>query len=206
MNKSYRQYRTLYDFGCMNNFITTNPYALSLQDTINKSFNNGVTSASYNQNDKYSQAFISQKCASNWDEICELAADSREPAINSLGNQGNYYYPNYTTLGEVTLRNTAMERFFIRQNCNAVHERLNPVDSTSPIIKMYTGDCELMCILKLDDLDRDPVLNKMLRREPVKYIDIFMKIYDHFKSRGVDLRRTDTKLGNFLKHYFIDTA
>ena len=208
-NKSinYTTLGQLYD--CSTDSITTNPYALSLENNINKSFDNGVNAYNYNQNNKYSQAYMAQTCSGEWSDICELASESDKPTLNSLYS-GGAYYPFNDTLGTVTLRNTALEKFFIRTECSIIREKLNPVDSTSPDIKMYSGECKLIPNIDLNTIDNDPVMNKLLEnnpvkhRSPMKFIDILMTLYNGMKAYyQIDLTQTNTKLGMFLKQYFI---
>lgn len=194
-------YRTLQNFGCDSDFPTTNPYELSLYQTVNKSFNNGVLAYNYNPTNAYSQEFMAQTCAQNWNQVCEEAAKDTNPAFNSI-SKFSQYYGQSTTVKDVTVRNTAVEKFCDLGNCYSKVVHLNPVDSTSPLIKVYQGQCVPICSVDEKTMDTDPVMEKLLQ-DPMKYRDILLNIY-YTKKRetGEDLRFSKTRLGEFYRTYF----
>ena len=193
-------YKTLLQFGCgPNDPITTNPYQLSLYNTIDKSFNNGVLGANYNASNMYSQEFMAQTCAANWNNVCELSSRDTTPAVNAI-SKFSQYYGQGTTVGDVTVRNSAVERFCDLNGCNARIRQLDPVDSTSPFLRVYDGQCIPVCRVDENTIDSDPIMNKMLDN-PMQYRDIILNIYNTKKREGIDLRNTNTRIGKFLKYY-----
>lgn len=195
-------YKTLLGFGCdYSDPITTNPYQLSLLNTINKSFDNGVLAANYNASNPYSQEFMAQTCSTNWNNVCELASQDTNPAVNGI-SKFSQYYGQQTTVGDVTVRNTAVEKFCDLQGCSATAKQLNPVDSTSPYVRVYNGQCVPVCNVDANTIDNDPVMNKIMKN-PMKYRDIILNIfYTKKRQEGIDLRNTNTKIGAFLREYF----
>lgn len=194
-------YKTLLKFGCgADDPVTTNPYQLSLYNTVNKSFNNGVLGANYNASNMYSQEFMAQNCASNWNNVCELASSDSTPAFNAI-SKFSQYYGQKTTVGDVTVRNSAVEKFCDLKGCRAKIQQLDPVDSTSPFVRVYEGQCVPVCRVDVGSIDGDPVMNKIMD-DPMRYRDIILNIYNTNKrEEGVDLRDTDTRIGKFLRQF-----
>ena len=194
----FRNYKPIVEFGCQDDkTLTTNPFQLALSNTPNKSFDNGVNAYYFNPNNKYSQEFMAQYCASNWDNMCELASNSLEPTVNAISKFSQT--TNNQTLGENTIRNSAVEKYCDLYGCNAKMIQLNPIDSTSPYIRQYEGNCVPVCMVNPETIENDPIMNKMLN-DPYKYMDIITNIYHNNMRNGVDLRKTNTRLGDFLRH------
>lgn len=195
-------YKTLLGFGCdFSDPITTNPYQLSLQNNINKSFDNGVLAANYNASNPYSQEFMSQTCSENWNDVCELASVDTTPAFNAI-SKFSQYYGQTSTVGDVTVRNTAVEKFCDLNQCSYTLKQLNPVDSTSPYVRVYQGQCVPVCNVDHNIIDDDPVMDKIMKN-PMQYRDIILNIfYTKKRQDGIDLRDTNTKIGAFLRQYF----
>jgi hypothetical protein len=178
-----------------------------LYSTVNKSFDNGVLGALYDQNNKYSQYFLSQSCATNWDKVCELASKNLNPAINSIDPfKGST--PANTTIADITIRNTAIAKYGGFRTLGGSWEQLDPTDSTSPFVKVISEVPELM--IDVNTIDQDPVMDKLLEndpitgRSPIKNIDLLLNIHKNMYYRqGVDLARTNTKIGKFLKSYLL---
>ena len=144
---------------------------------------------------------MAQNCAANWNNVCELSTQDTTPAFNAI-SKFSQYYGQQTTVGEVTIRNSAVEKFCDLKGCKAKIQQLDPVDSTSPFIRVYEGQCVPVCRVDENTIDNDPIMNKMLD-DPMRYRDIILNIYNTKKrEEGIDLKNTNTRIGKFLKQYF----
>jgi hypothetical protein len=167
-------------------------------------FGTGFTSglASHDQSSPECQVYLANRCAKNWDGLCEYAANPyrnqyRTYAADSLG-QG-MRSPGSMTQHEVLLRNTAMEKYRIRMHgvgCSLKTEQFNPVDPASPHMSRYIGTCIPEFSVDPETIDVDPVMNHILESNNIKpYYQLLVNIRNTMKRDGTFHKLAGTKLG-----------
>lgn len=121
-----------------------------------------------NQNN---MAYMSERCAGNWDGYCEIAY---------LGNDNDYdggYFPNTyksndgqcsARLGDSLLKNTGELRF-LRFNGMTYQEPLDPLTAGSPMVTKFINrrtlcDATLTHNVNRNTIDNDPVMRRMLAK------------------------------------------
>jgi hypothetical protein len=163
---------------------------------------------------------MSKYCSEGWDGFCEVASKNINASFPNQLSSGNVTTINN---GEILIRNTAQKKYLVAMegNCVQKFEPFDPLVANSPMISYwgsgdcYSGDCAIDgCIpyyaVNAAIIDNDPVMNKLLEnnpvkhRSPMKFIDILLTLYNGMKAYyQIDLTKTNTKLGMFLKQYFI---
>lgn len=175
------------------------PLSYCYGNDVNQRFVHGSNADIYGQNSSMCQNYLAQRCASNWDGICEQIY-SRHLEDNGLGTVA--FTPMYgstgLTAGDILLRNTAMEKYRVGfQNCRVVVEPFNPIDPDSPLISKFQGrNCVQEYAVDPSTIDRDPVMNRLLTRPRIA-ADLFINIRNTMMRRGTFYALKGTKLGRF---------
>lgn len=203
-------YQKLVTFGSslVNNLPIYNndPMTLCLGTDINQPFNHGSNGAIYGQNSPECQIYLSQRCAKNWDGLCEYAVDDRlnppEYAIraDTLGQGMNGIIG--LSPSDILVRNTAMEKYRISmnggQNCRLKTEQFDPINPSSPYMSYYVGDCVPEFAVDPTNIDSDPVMNKLLDNPKIG-MQILKNIYNTMRRKGTLSALKGTRLGNFYE-------
>lgn len=187
------------------------PLTYSINDTIDQRFLHGSSAVTIDgQLSKESQLFLSDYCANNWDDFCELASkNNRVGYPNNFGLLANNFGGSSTitkTSGEILLYNTA-KRKYLKQLING-HIEYMPFDpnvANSPLISYWKSDnfqtSKVIPIYSVDPktIDDDIVMNKILDN-PVIAADILINIYNTMKKDNTLSQLKGTKLGNLFSN------
>jgi hypothetical protein len=127
-------------------------------------------------------------------------------AFNAVSKfrQPGVYANQQEPLGVITLRNIAEEKYCKVPGTTSKFVQYNPVDSTSPLVRIDTAPSIYRPICSVEDItttDSDPIMNKILDN-PYPYLPILENMFKTHLSRGEDLRSQDTRLGRFCASYF----
>lgn len=200
-------YKIISNFG--SNIISSNNNIMTLDDpltycignNLSQRFNHGSNADVYGQNSKSCQAYLAQRCAKNWDSICEYAASecanneyaTRANTINSCCGGGCIMSP-----GDILLKNTALEKYRIAMlNCEETVEPFDPLTANSPLIHYYSGsNCVPIYEVNPINIDNDPVMNKILNNPKIA-INMLINIKNTMRRKGTLGLLRGTRLGNF---------
>jgi hypothetical protein len=179
------------------------PLTYCIGNNASQRFNHGSTAATFGQNSRPCQVYLSQRCAQNWDGVCEYAAS---PAANNEFTQvaGTMFAGNNQILGlspgEVLLRNTAQERFRINMlNCDLRVEKFDANNPGSPYIAYYVGqNCIPQYGVNPSTIDNDIVMNKILDNPRIA-MQLLTNIKNTMTQMGTFHQLKGTRLGDFYR-------
>lgn len=189
------------------------PLTYCLVDTMDKSFQHGGTANLYGPRSEKCQAYMSERCAKNWDGFCEYAY--KEQGVHKQW-PFNQYWPNNllnrifgtaynvpASTGEQLLQNTAMRKYCTLPTCQKRCEPFDPLVPNSPTITLYDSyetdqGCFPVCRVEPTNIDNDPVMNRMLAK-PELCAPVLINICNTSQREGTNLG--NTKLGKFCKAY-----
>jgi len=213
MNNSYRQ---ISQVGSNAYQPINNPLSYCIDNTLDQRFLHGGSSDTLGQHSKACQAYLSDYCAENWDDFCELGSSNR--SINQYPNniQGCESVGDTPCLGlsagEILIHNTASKKYLVEMiGCEKKFEPFDPNVATSPMISYWVkGECagERGCVPIYEvnplTIDNDIVMNKILNK-PIIALGILVNIYNSMKRRGNLVQLKGTRLGNFYSNnqYFV---
>jgi hypothetical protein len=154
---------------------------------------------------KSCQAFMSQYCSENWDNVCEYASKNKSNVYpNNLQacNGNSDVLCNNLTSGDILIQNTAARKYLVEMigGCNIKYEQFDPTVATSPIISYWQGGCNSCVPVYAVDpkkIDNDPVMNKILDR-PIIAWSILVNIYNTAKRKGTLNKLKGTKIYKFF--------
>jgi hypothetical protein len=148
-------------------YYNNDPLTYCLGNNISQRFNHGGNADIYGQNSKNCQIYLAERCAKNWDDICEYAYNARtndeyQTRADIMG--AGHYQIQGLSPGEILLVNTAYKKYLIKMhNCEAITEPFDPLVAASPYITHFRG---LYCVPEyaVDPryIDSDPVMNRIL--------------------------------------------
>ena len=209
MNK----YTTISNFGNKKNDVVDNPLTYCINNTYDRKFNHGETVIhKEGQHSENCQLFLSDYCAQDWDNFCELASknkDTRWPNQMGLQNDGICNEIYGLTAGETLIRNTASRKYLIELiNGEKKFETFDPTVANSPLISkwVYSYDSKnsfnngkMKPIYSVNPLiiDEDILMDKILMNPKIA-IDILLNIYKTMKRNKELIYLKNTKLGNFF--------
>ena len=196
-------------YKCISNFgkgaadvPVNDPVTYCLAQTVDNEFMHGTIgqtiSGTYSKN---CQVFMSDKCAANWDGICEYSSNNRSFHPNNI--QKNCSYNNLTS-GEILIQNTATRKYLVENlgSCSIKYESFDPTVASSPIIGSLQGDCIPVYAVDPKTIDSDIVMNKILHK-PIIAIDLLVNIYNTAKLKETFNNLHGTKIYNFfMSHPF----
>jgi len=153
------------------------------------------------------QAFMSSRCASNWDEKCEVASQNRESRYpNMLAKCGNppYAPTSIITAGDILVANTAEKKYGkLVGNCTVEREQFDPTVLTSPYIEYqatnncsYNDCCETIYDVDPSTIDQDPVMNKILDKPEIA-AQLLYRLFRQLKKRNELQKIQNTRLGRY---------
>lgn len=179
------------------------PLTYCLGDNISQRFNHGENADIYGQNSKPCQAYLSERCAKNWDGVCEYAYsphtnEEYNIRANPISfNEGNKT-PQGLNSGEILLLNTAQKKYLWKMfNCESFTEPFDPMVPTSPLITTWRGtNCIPMYAVDPHTIDTDPVMDRLLSK-PFIAQNLFINIRNTMLRRGDFYLLKGTKLGRF---------
>jgi hypothetical protein len=200
-----KMYKKLANFGstAVNTLPIYNndPLTLCIGNNASQRFNHGGNADIYGQNSNPCQVYLSQRCAKNWDGICEYAtsksANEEYSQVADTMFAGNNQVMGLTP-GEVLLRNTANEKYRVNMlNCELKTEQFNPINPTSPYISYWIGqNCIPQYAVDPRSIDKDAVMNKILDN-PIIAKQLLVNIKNTMIAMGTLHLLKGTRLGNF---------
>ena len=187
-------------------------YCVMDGESLDSKFSHGTGGGSLTQYSRQCQAFMSTRCALNWDDKCEFASKNSEQRFpNMIANCGELdlskLMNSELTAGDILVLNTAEKKYGkMSGTCSIKKEPFDATVTTSPQVeyRIYTGHADNKCKTTYDinpqSIDSDPVMNKLLDRPRMSAV-ILVKIYRSLKSRGELSKINNTRLGFFYKSY-----
>lgn len=180
------------------------PVTYCVGSNISQGFNHGGNAAIYGQNSPECQTYMAQRCAANWDGVCEYAAShvaNEEYATRAdTANLGTMKQVIDLTPGEILLRNTAMEKYLVGMsggNCELRTEQFDPINPSSPFISKYVGTgCVPQYAVDPTTIDNDPVMNKILDNPKIA-MQLLINIKNTMRRNGTLGNLNGTRLGSF---------
>lgn len=199
-------YTTIYNFGTCNNNQKQedNPLGYCIgNSTVGQRLASGSHADSITgQESRQCQHFLSEYCASNWDNHCELASRNTNkmsyPDTYSNTTRCNL---NDLTIGESHIVSTA-ERKYLYKMRGAVqkHEPFDATVATSPLITYWEGFNPIPeYIVDPSTIDDDIVMNKILEKPQIA-TQLLYNIYTTMKRYGVVGRLDGTELGKYYTY------
>ena len=181
-------YKSISDFGS-NDSATNNPLTYCIGNNMNQRFLHGGNS--YGKNSSHCQSFMSDYCASGWDEFCEFASKDEEISLTSQTH----------TSGRMLIADTAARKYLINMhNASEKYEPFDPTVADSPMIRYWvknsTGETIAEYAVDPTVIDKDVLMDKILE-DPNVAFNILINIYITMKRKGTLKDLKDTKLGTF---------
>ena len=177
-------------------------------------------------NDKYSkhgQAYLSSRCAKNWDAICEIESRNAKNTYPNMLYGIDLITKSHNrgiTSGEQLVRNTAFKRYKVEvKNCNLLCEPYDPSVPNSRLVcfesKIDAGDMNLRygavagsvpagsckgvySLEHIENVDSEPVLNKLITY-PYICPDLLVMIHRDMTKRGTIGKLRGTRIGAFYE-------
>ncbi len=179
------------------------PLTYCIGNNASQRFNHGSHAVTFGQNSKPCQVYMANRCAQNWDGVCEYAASKR--ANEEYGQVADVMFAgNYQSIGlspgDVLLKNTAEDRFRVNMlNCELKTEPFNPVNPSSPYISYYVGQqCIPQFAVDPSTIDNDIVMNKILDNPKIAK-QLLVNIKNTMTRDGTFHLLKGTRLGNFYR-------
>ena len=196
------------------------PLTYCIGDNTDQRFLHGGHSDKYGQHSKHCQLYLQNKCASNWDDVCEFASkDNTVSYPNNVtfgGCEKTNDKMNSTVLGgvkagDILVHNTAKEKYVTEtRNCVLTSEPFDPLVASSPLIHFWDSPncgktCEIRYEVDPSVIDIDPVMNKILSKPTIAF-DVLINIYNNMKRQGKLQTKKKKKIGFFYSRhpYFKD--
>lgn len=205
-------YKNLSNFGSNVNSEVNNPLTYCLSGPLDNGFLHGANSETYGLNSRPCQLYMSDYCAQNWDQFCEIASKSTDTTYPIYYSGSHNVFSRKLTPGEIFIYNTASKKY-LHKMIGAVlkHEPFDPTVANSPMISYYVKDDKYnnpaVPVYTVDPktIDNDVVMNKILDK-PIIAPDILINIYNSMKRFDTLKLLKDTRLGKFYMNnpYFKD--
>lgn len=186
-------------------YYNNDPLTYCLGNNLSQRFNHGSNSDIYGQNGKSCQIYMAERCAKNWDDVCQYAYEgntNEEFAVRADVMNGGMGQTTGLTSGDILLLNTAYKKYLTKMhNCEAITEPFDPLVVASPLITHYRG---LYCVpeyaVNPSIIDLDPVMNRLLTK-PWIAKNLFVNIRNTMMRYGTFEWLRGTKLGRLYQLY-----
>lgn len=181
-------------------YYNNDPLTYCLGDNISQRFNHGGNADIYGQNSKPCQAYLSERCAKNWDNVCEYAYSPHANVEYKIRANpvsfGEGREARGMNSGEILLLNTAQKKYLWKMfNCEAVTEPFDPMVPASPLITTWRGvNCIPMYAVNPRTIDTDTVMDRLLAKPWIAQ-NLFVNIRNTMTRRGDFYMLKGTKLG-----------
>ncbi len=210
-------YRQISNLGTNEISPANNPLTYCLNATADNRFLHGASATVIDgQNSRKCQLYLSEYCANQWDQFCEVASQNTKRYWPNNWGQTDGVQDSLNlglSSGEILIHNTAKRKYLHGMyNCVREYEPFDPNVASSPMISYwvpsndtYSRNC--VPVYRVDPalIDTDPVMNKILAR-PVIAIDILTNIYNTMQREGTLSCLKGTKLGNWYNNQEIFLA
>lgn len=181
-------YTSISNFGVGAINTSSNPLNYCLLSGMNSAFNNGFMGDSLcGANSKNCQAFMSDYCANNWNDICEIESTNQSKVFpNNI--QGCGIRPGLCprmSAGDILIANTAAKKYLSKAGgcCYLNYEPFDPTVASSPLISFVSGKCIPVYEVDPKTIDNDPVMNKLLNK-PIIAWNLLVNIYNTAKRKN----------------------
>ena len=199
-------YKLVYNFGSPgeNPSMKSHPLTYCLSDGLSIGFNHGSHADTYKNNGRNCQLFLSEYCANNWDNFCELSSKNNS---KQYVNHENNYLLKEQTAGDALIYNTASKKYLVDMiNGEKKWEPFDPTVANSPMISYWVNDHSKghkkipVYSVNPETIDDDPVMNKIIKKPSIA-MDILINIYNTMKRNDTLKKLKGTKLGIFYNEY-----
>lgn len=202
-------YSTISEIGSDVPLEINNPLSYCMTEGMENGFLHGGSANTLGKNGRSCQLFMSEYCATKWDNFCEVAShDTNTLYPNTIGNCMGYSDVACKGLnsGEVLIKNTAARKYLNKMiGSKKQYEPFDPNVATSPLISYWIPDngCGSQCqgvpvyIVDYKTINKDPVMNRILAK-PIIAFDILVNIYNTMKRLGRLTELKGTKIGLFF--------
>lgn len=180
--------------------VTSNPVDMCLFSDVNKSLVGGVLGARYGPANENCQLFMADRCAKNWDSVCDVAALNRQATYaNNATIRGNAAaapgeITGGSTIGSQLIHNAGQRRFCQFSNTNIQQFPFDPTDYSSPVVtrilRSQFGNNPI-CTVNPSTIDNDTLMNRMLD-DPGTSMETLSNICRNMKGK-----LNGTRLGRF---------
>ena len=191
------EYKCISNFGRVDkNGQNVNPLSYCLEQSMNSEFIHGSIGQTIGgANGKHCQAFMSQYCANDWNNVCEHASKNKSTLYpNNLKKcqTGRSVECDSLTAGEILIQNTATRKYLVEMggNCGLKYEPFDPTVAESPLVAFWyngcnqgNGECIPVYAVDPSKIDNDPVMNKILSK-PIIAWSLLVNIYNTAKRKN----------------------
>jgi hypothetical protein len=186
-----------------NDEVSDNPVDMCLFSDVNKSFGAGVLGYRYGPANENCQLFMADRCAKNWDGICDIASLNNQAIYpNNATIKGNAFsnpaeITGGSTVGNQLLHNAAQRRFCVFNNCSVQQFPFDPTNYASPMVTRINRSqygCMPTCSVDPKSINSDTLMNKCLDNPGVAF-DTLVNICQTHERSGVSLK--GTRIGQF---------
>jgi len=198
-------YRPIADFGSNAYAPINNPLTYCMNNTVDSRFAHGGQSDTIGPRSKSCQMYMSDYCASKWDDFCEYASRNTD-TTNNLNNiqQDSTFASLSLNAGEILIRNTASKKYLVEMiNGEKKYEPFDPTVATSPMISYWVKNnySDMVPVYSVDPtkIDQDPVMDKIINN-PMIAFEILVNIRNTMKRQGTLQQLRGTKLGNLYEN------
>ena len=171
-------YKSVSDFGSNEYSPINNPLTYCIGNNMDQRFLHGGNADAYGNSSRQCQLFMSDYCASGWDDFCEIESKNT-----------NRSYPSHIqgcidigescggTAGESLIANTASRKYLLKMhNAHENYEPFDPTVANSPMIRYWVNDCGRYGVPEYavdpEKIDQDVVMDKIL--EVTKQFQLFL--------------------------------
>ena len=211
-------------YKCISNFgqgaanaPSNSPLSYCLAQTLDTEFIHGAIGETISgANSRNCQAYMGQRCAENWDEVCEYASNNHGrlyPNQLQKCGSGSDIPCNGLTSGEILVQNTATRKYLVEMGgdqCSVKYEPFDPTVAPSPLVAFWyngcntqgNGGCVPVYAVDPSKIDKDPVMTKILNK-PIIAWSLLINIYNTAKRKGKLNELKGTRIYTFfMSHPF----
>lgn len=183
----------------------TNPLTYCLhQGTSYRSFH-GSSSNTLGPDSKNCVMFMSERCANNWDPICEIESSNKTtivPNISINGDVPSVMKKASLSRGDKLIYETAYRKYLLYMlNAKLAVEPFDPNVPDSPNVSHWIanhGDPIPVMAVDYKTIDSDPVMNKILDNPSIA-IDILSIIFNSMNNHGTLKNLKGTRLNRYYE-------
>lgn len=180
--------------------VTDDPVDMCLFSDVDKSMGAGVLGYRYGPSNENCQLFMADRCAKNWDSVCDIAAKNRGATLPNnatifgaaQGQRGTVL--GGSTVGAQLVHSAGQRRFCKFSNTNIQQFPFDPTNMSSPMVtrinRSQYGN-NPVCTVNPKTINSDVLMNKMLD-DPGTSMETLSNIC--FNMRG---KLGGTRLGRF---------
>ena len=200
-------YRNISNVGSNSQYDVNDPLTYCMSNDLSNGFLHGSQADVIGKHSRECQLYMSQYCADNWDQFCEVASldnTKNKPDMYMSCANGTAASPMLDlTAGQLLIHNTAARKYLVEMYGGK--QKFVPFDPTvanSPMISYWVGEGDSYSsgipayAVDPNQIDNDVVMDKLLE-EPKIGFNILINIYNTMKRKGTLSKLRNTKLGDF---------